>query len=212
MAKITLPIGNYFAVFDVSQYPPVVGELLLPERTSPLGAGKPHESARAKLTGLTAADVVGAPPVDASMAAACLSGLWLYHDFLDESHTLSQDIHTPTGSFWHAIMHRREGDFDNSKYWWRRVGEHPAFVPLHVAAQAAFRLAPIGPNDSTRDMPPAEVLKLLAAPKWDPMRFVDLCQMGCSGRTDLAKACVVLQKREWEALFDFCFRAARGET
>ena len=133
-------------MFDVSQYPPVVGELLLPERTSPLGAGTPHEPARAKLAGLAPADVVGAPPVDPNMAAACLAGLWLYHDFLDESHTLSQDIHTPTGSFWHAVMHRREGDFDNSKYWWRRVGEHPVFAPLHVAAQEAFRLTPIGPR------------------------------------------------------------------
>lgn len=54
-----------------------------------------------------------------------LSGLWLYVDDLDRSHTLSQNIHTSTGSYWHAIMHRREGDFWNSKYWFRKVGEHP---------------------------------------------------------------------------------------
>lgn len=54
-----------------------------------------------------------------------LSGLWLYVDDLDRSHTLSQDIHTSTGSYWHAIMHRREGDFWNSKYWFRKVGDHP---------------------------------------------------------------------------------------
>ena len=54
------------------------------------------------------------------------AGLWLYVDELDRSHDYSQSIHTPTGSYWHAIMHRREGDFPNSKYWYRNAGSHPA--------------------------------------------------------------------------------------
>lgn len=57
-------------------------------------------------------------------APEILAGLWLYVDDLDRSHTISQDIHSPTGSYWHAIMHRREGDFWNSKYWFRKVGDH----------------------------------------------------------------------------------------
>ena len=65
---------------------------------------------------------------DGDMARCCLAALWLRHDFLDESHTISQSIDTPSGSFWHAIMHRREGDFSNSKYWCRRVGQHPALI------------------------------------------------------------------------------------
>jgi hypothetical protein len=51
-----------------------------------------------------------------------LTGIWLYVVVLDRSHTVSQSIHTPIGSWWHAIMHRREGDFWNSKYWYRHVG------------------------------------------------------------------------------------------
>ena len=30
--------------------------------------------------------------VDRNMASACLPGLWLLHDFLDESHTISQSV------------------------------------------------------------------------------------------------------------------------
>ena len=41
---------------------------------------------------------------DAAAAAACRAGLWLYHDFLDESHTISQEIETPEGSYWHALF------------------------------------------------------------------------------------------------------------
>ena len=54
------------------------------------------------------------------------AGLWLYVDDLDRSHTLSQGSEDATGSFWHGIMHRREGDFSNSHYWFNRVGQHPA--------------------------------------------------------------------------------------
>ena len=54
------------------------------------------------------------------------AGLWLYVDDLDRSHVISQGIENSTGSFWHGIMHRREGDFWNSHYWFRRVGNHPA--------------------------------------------------------------------------------------
>src|SRR5207245_11135 len=58
--------------------------------------------------------------------AACVrSGLYLRFNFLDESHTISQGIHTVEGSYWHAIMHRREPDYSNAKHWFRKVGQHP---------------------------------------------------------------------------------------
>jgi hypothetical protein len=53
------------------------------------------------------------------------TGLWLYVDNLERSHTISQSIETPTGSYWHGIMHRREGDFSNSHHWMRRAASHP---------------------------------------------------------------------------------------
>jgi hypothetical protein len=53
------------------------------------------------------------------------AALWLYVDDLERSHTLSQSIENTTGSYWHGIMHRREGDFSNSHYWMRRAAGHP---------------------------------------------------------------------------------------
>jgi hypothetical protein len=58
------------------------------------------------------------------------SALWLYADELDRSHAISQGIKNATGSFWHGIMHRREGDFSNSHYWFDKVGDHPAMSQL----------------------------------------------------------------------------------
>ena len=60
--------------------------------------------------------------------AALQSALWLYIDELDRSHTISQGIKDSTGSFWHGIMHRREGDFSNSHYWFRNTGDHPVMA------------------------------------------------------------------------------------
>ena len=32
------------------------------------------------------------PVADSQMAACCLAGLWLWYDYLDESHSISQGI------------------------------------------------------------------------------------------------------------------------
>lgn len=57
-----------------------------------------------------------------------IAGLWLYVDDLERSHTVSQSVEDATGSYWHGIMHRREGDFGNSRYWHRRAAGHPLLV------------------------------------------------------------------------------------
>ena len=61
------------------------------------------------------------------------AGLLLYIDDLDGSHERSQSIESDEGSYWHGIMHRREGDFWNSKYWFRRAGSLPSNLGLDPA-------------------------------------------------------------------------------
>jgi hypothetical protein len=58
------------------------------------------------------------------------AALWLYIDELDRSHKVSQGVEDATGSFWHGIMHRREGDFSNSHFWFDKVGKHPAILQV----------------------------------------------------------------------------------
>ena len=71
------------------------------------------------------------------------------------------------GDYWHAIMHRREPDYSNGKYWFRAVGSHPVFPELASRAEALFQTA--DPTSGRwRD-------RLMAAGEWDPFAFVDLC-------------------------------------
>jgi hypothetical protein len=110
-------------------HPPRLADVLAIPQPVALGPGLQNKAAGDEMRPLTAEALFAPMPIrDADMARACLAGLWLKYDFLDEAHTICQSIDTPEGSFWHAIVHRREGDFGNSNYWWRRVGNHPALI------------------------------------------------------------------------------------
>ena len=103
------------SVFNPDDFGPVFALLLNTNRRRPLDAGRQDSDARSALKQLSVESAFAHARVDDDdMAACCISGVWLLHDYLDESHKISQDIDTTSGSFWHGIMHRREGDFWNS--------------------------------------------------------------------------------------------------
>lgn len=195
--------------FDPQAYGPAFAPLVKTDRRRPLDAGRPDAEAAARLTKLSvdaafahASSKAGnAQPADTDMAACCIAGVWLLHDYLDESHTISQSIDTASGSFWHAIMHRREGDFSNAKYWFRNVGQHPTFAAL---SERAAELAAKRNEESL-------VRNVLAGRDWDPFAFVDLCQSVARAQTAARELCLDMQQAEWELLFDFCYCEATGK-
>jgi len=118
-------------------------------------------------------------------------------DLLDASHSLSQEIATPEGSYWHGILHRREPDWSNAAYWFRKVGKHTVFDEL----------APAAPSVASEDL----VGELAPAGAWNPFRFIDACE-ACEGgrRRALRDDLLRLQDLEMELLFAHCFREATG--
>jgi hypothetical protein len=174
--------------FDPAAYGPKVAAILGDgHRLMDIGPGSPNQAARPLLAAFDPLTDLVKSPTDREMARACLSALYLYHDFLDDSHSISQDLPSATGSFLHAVMHRREPDASNAKYWWRRVGEHPVFGPLAAAAAAVGYESRGG---------------------WDPFAFVDRCEAARGRGTAEEELLRRVQLAEWQLLFDHCYQAA----
>ncbi|MEX0939541.1 MAG: hypothetical protein WDZ59_16880 [Pirellulales bacterium] len=188
--------------FDPAAYGPVFAELLAGDRCRALGPGQPDRGARDALAGFNSQQAFGGQSIaEEDMARLCESGLWLLYDYLDESHTISQGVHNTSGSYWHAIMHRREPDESNSKYWFRRVGDHPVYVPLALAARESAER--IGISDASA--------YLTSGSGWDPFAFVDLCSAARRGHAPVEPLCREIQQRECELLWDYCYRQAVGQ-
>ncbi|WP_417383765.1 hypothetical protein [Gimesia sp.] len=107
-------------------------------------------------------------------ATALKAGLLCLHDYLDESHEYSQSVQSQgrhrAGDYWHHIMHRREPDYSNAKYWSRAVGYHPLHDELPTAVAPLFeRYAGIAHVASWQS-------RLVQNKRWLLNAFVDCCQ------------------------------------
>ena len=108
-------------------------------------------------------------------------------DALPEAHTIFQEAKSDVGSYWHGMMHRREGDFDNARYWFRRAGALPIFAEIHRAAANHSELMARQTN-------------------WDPYVFTGQCEQARFGDRDSLQELAALQRIEFDALFDYCWR------
>lgn len=181
--------------WNPTDYGPVFAAIFADPRVLDLGPGTPNEAMHPQLKQLSPARAFGDRKIqNKSFAVCCLAGAWLYHDFLNDSHILSQSIHSPSGSYWHAIMHRREPDYSNSKYWFERVGDHPIYPQLRDSAAEWA--------DQLDELPGCEFLLLQI--QWDPNAFVDLCAQVIGTKSNIEELCRKIQHREFELLFHYC--------
>jgi hypothetical protein len=157
-----------------------------------LVSGGTPQSARQLLGGVSASDLIAGK--SSADAEGMLAGLWLWLDGLEESHRISQGLSSLTGSFWHAIMHRREGDFSNSKYWYARAEGHPALAM--IGQQAAALVNPL---------PADKRLLRIAGGEWNGAAMADLvAEVYMRPEHTMFETAVALQRLEWKGLFDYC--------
>jgi hypothetical protein len=170
----TSAVNKFFS----RDFPAVIQPLLSDKSFRNYTLAPANQEVHSELNDLSLGDCFPLGIKDEPMAQCCLSGLWLLHNFLNESHEISQSIHSPEGSYWHGIMHRMEGDYWNSKYWFRKTGNHPCFE------------------------------NVLGSPSWDPSDFTDQCESHKEKNDHLSPALQATAGAEWSALFEYCYTNA----
>jgi hypothetical protein len=130
---------------------------------------------------------------------ALAAGLLQIHDFWDASHQAAQladDLgESSYSAYWHGIAHRREPDPGNAAYWFRRVGRHPLFTPLAVAARPLL----LEHGDG------GLLDRLLGSGAWNPGAMIDVCSAALPG-TPEERVARRLQRLEMEMLLDAAAR------
>lgn len=130
------------------------------------------------------------------MVDCCRAGLLLFNDDLGRAHPLVQDLPDQTASFWHAVLHRREGDYANARYWWNRVAAHPAFEPIFDLVLHRV------PDFALLD-------ELRAAGRWLPLEFTAACQK-CAQDGKHEAELKATQRLEMRGLLEWCASQVRS--
>ena len=158
-----------------------------------------------ELLGLSLEDLFeGESPKDEVYGGAIKSGLLLWNDALDNSHEISQELSNNTGSYWHGLMHRREPDYSNAKYWFGRVGTHPIFPKLREHAIALSKGVE-NPSDSLEQI--AQTIE--NETHWDPYQFIDWCQKAENETSsDVTQFLQQVQAEEIKLLLEYSYQNA----
>jgi len=136
-----------------------------------------------------------ASPPEAFRSFLSPQGVWigilLHHEDWPRAHQAAQNLETPEGRLWHAILHRREPDPFNAAYWFRRVPSHPVYPRIHAIVSALLDKQPQA--------------RFPRSPHWDPFAWIDFWESARRqpGSADHRLA-LEIQRLEWEILFDYC--------
>ena len=138
---------------------------------------------------------------ESDMAQAARAGLILEAGGWNDAHRIVQELDTPEAQYWHGIVHRREPDSSNAKYWFRSVGNHPVMDQLvRILSES------VGPDK-------VFFQRFIENGKWNPFKYVDACMASHeSGGNERLPLLLDIQQKEFTALLDYCIQHALGTS
>jgi hypothetical protein len=182
--------------FDMAEQssPNLVRELISTPEPPSLGPGpRPNVRPQATLSNQID-DALNTITLTGTYAELVRATVLLWHDYFDAAHAIAQEIESRDGSYVHAILHRREPDYENAKYWFRRVGQHPCFARLTSRAGMVLQSAD---NSNLKS-------KLIRRGEWDAFGFVDACEGAARASDDLQAGLLrEIQRAEFEVLLEY---------
>jgi hypothetical protein len=126
------------------------------------------------------------------------ASLFLLFDCFEQSHQIAQEQEGFFGNWLHAMVHRREPDAENSKYWYQRVRP-----PEGVFPEIGKRVLSLMEENRVGEL--AKLRKGIEASKqWEPKIFVDLTtQFGQGTPLDPpVRQLAEVQRTEWQVLWE----------
>lgn len=165
--------------------------------------GKPSAAGKKAVAALTHKDMKDAQ--DPKSLPLVQAALYLCFDCWKEAHDIANEHEdTVIGNWLHAIVHRREPDAGNSKYWYARV-KAPARVFEAIGNEVLAFLKKL----SIVELEPlAKALEKSKA--WEPEVFVDLCEK--FRETDPSdpsyRVLARIQEIEWRGLSEYILTAS----
>jgi hypothetical protein len=79
------------------------------------------------------------PEAPVGLSPALLALWWDGKDDWDAAHRAAQAGEDDASAWVHAYLHRKEGDLDNARYWYRRSGKPESHATLREEWQAIAR-------------------------------------------------------------------------
>lgn len=164
----------------------------------------------AKIEAMLPENMTQGSPEQEMYGMAVKAGLYLLNESLDKSHDIAQEITNATGSYWHGLMHRMEGDYSNAKYWFNDVGHHPVFSSLIACVRDYLSIKDLADLDNEALRQKLEVL--ITSPVWNPCVFIDVVELQVS----LVQNPTVdswlrhIQRYEMQLLLQYCYEQSCG--
>ena len=127
------------------------------------------------------------------------AALWLRLGLIDRAHEIVQDGKRGTAAYLHGVVHRLEGDYWNSKYWFRQVRDESLMETIGNKI--------IHSLEDSRYTEPALELKLIQSNQFQFDAFVDTCAALTKTplKSDMTASMVQqIIKSEWLAMLVLC--------